>query len=236
MRTVQHRHPDKGHGKAAHHIHDGVLLGEHCGRTDERGPHPGQHLQARALLGEGAAAERQRHAGGALAVDGRADVDRGVCAPQQLQDAHGNVAAPDCFCCGADVQAVGQHHVDDQTEGHARKHAQAELVVAGGVVPPQQRRDPRQQQKPAAIGEHEPLVERDAVIQRAVDDVFRVFDRKVQPEEPDEVDHPVQLEPQVRFAAAAQLGQIHSKSPIFYNEMTHYYSTFRPLAQTLPVL
>jgi 2-dehydro-3-deoxygluconokinase len=33
--------------------------------------------------------------------------------------------------------------------------------------------------------------------QRAVDDIFRVGDGEVQPEEPDEVDHPVQLIPQV---------------------------------------
>ena len=78
-----------------------------------------------------------------------------------------------------------------------REHHEAELVVAGGVEPPEQCRDARQQEEPAAVGKDEPLVEGDEVVQRAVDDIVRVGDGEVQPEEPDEVDHPVQLIPQV---------------------------------------
>jgi hypothetical protein len=55
----------------------------------------------------------------------------------------------------------------------------------------------RQQEEPAAVGKDEPLVEGDEIVQRAVDDIFRVGDGEVQPEEPDEVEHPVQLIPQV---------------------------------------
>ena len=211
---VQYRYPHGHQRQTADHIHDGMLFCEDRGSADEQRPAPGQHFQAGAVLGQLAAGERQRHAAGTLAVDGRADVDRGVRAPQQLHDAHGNVAAPDCFCCGTDVQAVGQHHVDDQTEGHARKHAQAELVVAFRVVPPEQRCDHCQQQKPAAIRENEPLIEGDEVVNGAVDDVLRVGDGQVQPEKPDQIHHPICLKPQMRLQAGAQRACIHVFSPI----------------------
>ena len=147
-------------------------------------------------------------------MDGGAHVHRGIRAPQQLHDAHGDVGAAHCLRRGADVQTVGQEHVDDKAEGHAREHHQAELIIACGVAPPQQRRDPRQQQEPAAVREHEPLVEGDHVVEGAVDDVFGGLDGQVQPEEPDEVDHPVQLEPEMRAALRPQLFELHGISPI----------------------
>ena len=147
-------------------------------------------------------------------MDGRAHVHRCIRLPDQLQDAHGNVAALYIFCRGAQFQTVRQQHIEDQAEGHAREHGQAELIIALGVAPPQQRRHPGQQQKPAAIRKDEPLVEGDPVVDPAVDDVFGICDGKVQPEKPDEVHHPVQLKPQMRAALGPQLLAIHGISPI----------------------
>ena len=148
-------------------------------------------------------------------MDGRAHIDRGVRPPDQLHDAHCNVAAAHRIHCGADIQTVGQQHVQDQAEGHAGKHGQAELIVALGVAPPQQGRHTSQQHKPAAIRKDEPLIEGDPVIKRGVDDIFGIFDGQIQPEEPDQIHHPVQLEPQVRTAPTPQLFGIHGISPIF---------------------
>ena len=52
-------------------------------------------------------------------------------------------------------------------------------------------------------------VERDEVIHRGVDDVFGVSDGQIQPEEPDEVDHPVSLIPQVGLEPHAQSLCVH---------------------------
>ena len=84
------------------------------------------------------------------------------------------------------------------------------------MVRAQCRRYPRQQQKPAAIGEHEPLVEWDQIVQRAVQDIFGGSDGEIQPEEPDQVHPPVQLVPQVRAAPAKAVVKFHVVSPIFY--------------------
>src|SRR5699024_12726087 len=58
----------------------------------------------------------------------------------------------------------------------------------------------RSQEKPAAVREDEPLVEGDQVVEGAVDDVGRVGDGPVQRKKPDQIDHPVELVPQVRPA------------------------------------
>ena len=191
-----------------------MLFCEDGGGTDEGSPHPGQPLQAGVAFCQPALGERQRHAAGTLAVDGRADIDRGVRAPEHLHDRHGKVIPADGFGGRPDVQTIRQHHVNDQAEGHPGEHHQAELVVAFRVVPPEQRCDRRQQQKPATIREDEPLIEGDEVVDGAVDDVLRVGDGQVQPEEPDEVHHPVQLKPQMRAALGPQLLAIHGISPI----------------------
>ena len=149
-------------------------------------------------------------------MDGGTDVHGGVRFPQQLHDPQRRVIPAKGLHSGAQLQPVGQDHVHDQAEGHAGKHGQAKLIVAGGIAPPQCRRHPRQQQKPAAIGEHEPLVEGDQIVQRTVQDIFRGGNGEIQPEEPDQVHHPVQLVPQVRAAPAAQLAKLHVVSPIFY--------------------
>lgn len=150
-----------------------MLLGKDGRGADEGSPAEGQDLEPLLFPGQRAAREGDGHAGRALAVDGGADVHRGVGLPDELHQGHGDVAAAHLLRHGADIEAVGQHHIDDEAEGHAREHHETELVVAGGVEPPQQRRDPGQQEKPAAVGEDEPLVEGDEVVQRAADDVFR---------------------------------------------------------------
>ena len=66
------------------------------------------------------------------------------------------------------------------------------------------------------VEEFKPLVEGDQIVQRAVQDIFRGGDGEIQPKEPDQVHHPVQLVPQVRAAPAAQLVKFHVVSPIFY--------------------
>ena len=142
-------------------------------------------------------------------MDRGADIDRGICFPNELHQGHGKILPADGFRRGADVKAVGQYHINNETERHAREHHQAELVIAGGVVPPQQGRDRRQQHEPTAIRKNEPLVEGDEVIHRGVDDVFGGRDGQIQPEEPDEVDHPVSLIPQVRLEPRAQRLCVH---------------------------
>ena len=164
-------------------------------------------------------------------MDGGADVHRGISAPKQPHDAHGDVVPSHCFRRGADVQAVGQYHIKNEAEGHAREHHQAELIVAGGVVPPEQGRDPRQQEEPAAIREDEPLVEGDAVIQRDMDDILRVFNGQVQPEEPDQIDQPVELEPQVRLEFFVQSICVHGFFSYIFDGKTLYFTTKRQLAQ-----
>ena len=191
-----------------------MLFCEDRGGTDEGSPHPGQHLQAGAAFCQPALRERQRHAAGTLAVDGRADIDRGIRLPEELHDLHRDVVAADGLRRGADVQTVGQYHIKNEAEGHAGEHHQAELVVAFRVVPPEQRCDRRQQQKPAAIRENEPLIEGDEVVNGAVDDVLRVGDGQVQPEKPDQIHHPICLKPQMRLQAGAQRACIHVFSPI----------------------
>ena len=51
---------------------DKMCIRDSGGRTDQCSPHPGQNFQGRALLCQLAVAERQCHAGRALAMDGRA--------------------------------------------------------------------------------------------------------------------------------------------------------------------
>lgn len=151
-----------------------MLLGEHGGGADERCPHPGRCFEPGALLCQRAARKGNGHAGRALAVDGGADIDRGICFPDELHQGHGKILPADGFRRGSDVKAVGQYHINNEAERHAREHHQAELVITGSVEPPQQGRDRRQQHEPAAIRKNEPLVEGDEVIHRGVDDVFGV--------------------------------------------------------------
>ena len=225
---IEHWYPDECHGQPAEDIDDGVLLGKDGGRADERRPAEGQHFEPRAVFRQCAAREGDGHAGRALAVDGGADVYRGVGFPDELHQGHGDVAAAHFFRRGADVEAVGQHHIEDEAEGHAREHHQTELIIAGGVEPPEQRRDARQQEEPAAVGKDEPLVEGDEIVQRAVDDIVRVGDGEVQPEEPDEVEHPVQLIPQV--GPCARKRSFHGDLLVFYHTMIHFTTLVR-LAQ-----
>ena len=96
-----------------------MLLGEHGGQADQRRPHPRQHLAQRLALCQLAVTEGHCHAGRALAVDGGADVHRSVGFPDELHQSHGDVAAAHFFHRGADVEAVGQHHIEDEAEGHA---------------------------------------------------------------------------------------------------------------------
>ena len=88
-----------------------MLFREDRGSADKQRPAPGQHFQAGAVLGQLAAGERQRHAAGALAVDGGADVDGSVRVPEHLHDPHGDVVPANGLRRGADVQSVGQYHI-----------------------------------------------------------------------------------------------------------------------------
>ena len=121
---IKDRHPDGHQRQTADHIKDGMLFCEDRGGTDKGSPHPGQHLQAGAAFCQPALRERQRHAAGTLAVDGRADIDRGIRLPEELHDLHRDVVAADGLRRGADVQTVGQYHIENEAEGHAGEHHQ----------------------------------------------------------------------------------------------------------------
>ena len=58
------------------------------------------------------------------------------------------------------------------------------------------------------------------VYKRQVDDIVRVGDGEVQPEEPDEVDHPVQLIPKV--GPCAKKSSFHGDLLVFYHTMIHF--------------
>ena len=195
--AVQGPVPRRRQRQPAGHVNDRVLLGEHGGHADQPRPAEGQHFQPGPPLGQFALGKGQGHAARTLAVDGGADVVGGVRLPDQLHDVHGEVVPAHLLRGGAQIHPVGQDHVQDQAEGHPREHHQAELVVGPGIEPPQQPRHSRQQEKPAAVREDEPLVEGDQVVDRAVDDVGGVGDGPVQRKEPDQIDHPVELEPQM---------------------------------------
>ena len=61
-----------------------------------------------------------------------------------------------------------------------------------------------------------------------MDDIVRVGDGEVQPEEPDEVEHPVQLIPQV--GPCAKKRSFHGELLVFYHTMI-YFTTLGRLAQ-----
>ena len=117
--------------------------------------------------------------------------------------------------CLATLNTMGQTNgtITRQRKTTAKKETQQRKTTQAAPKKTQPARQ-AQQQKPAAIRKDEPLVEGDPVVDPAVDDVFGICDGKVQPEEPDEVHHPVQLKPQMRAALGPQLLAIHGISPI----------------------
>ena len=125
--TVHHRHPHKGHGQTAHHINDGVLLSEHGGRTDQCSPPQARIFQAgrsfASLLWLNASAMQaelwQWMDGHTLTEASALQISCMMLIAMLLR--------PTASTVGRISRPLGSKYVQDQAEGHAGKHGQAEL-------------------------------------------------------------------------------------------------------------
>ncbi len=191
--------------------------------------HTQADFQGRALLCQLAVAERQCMQA-SFGNGWRAHIDRGIRPPDQLHDAHCMVAAPTASTVGRNIQTVGQQHVQDQQKV-CRKTWSGSVIVVWCVAPPQQGRH-TSQHNTAAYGKMNPSL-KGPVIKRGVDDIFGIFDVR-STREPDQIHHPVQLEPQCgRRRLHNCLGFMVF---LLYFQCERYdYTTSRHLAQTFPV-